>query len=322
MRENLPLSWFHRSVESPVFNWIGLPLSGVPWIYGADTPGLSIGELYEQLNEEFPDGFLLRGCSARVASYFKERGHEIIRTGAEGIVDLDKLDAVSKSVIDLVDRGSKRGVVHELSLTQNNCKRVSEFIDQTPYGSKTRLEYLFNRTFDSSTRCFVVCSPTETWLGVITVSISSDDSCHTEMILRKKDSPAGVMELLLYSAMNIYKQEGYKYFSLGEVPFVTPKGMEEVEIEKSIKQSAQQYIVFKTGHLIRYAFNYQGLFDFKNKFNPLWKPVYICSAPKLRFRALADMFYETGYLELSFSELLPAVRSLLLMENYMGPDKG
>ena len=103
--------------------------------------------------------------------------------------------------------------------------------------------------------------------------------------------------------MKIYKQEGCKYFSLGEVPFVTPAAMKEIDNKISIKRSTQQSLVFTIGHLIRYAFNYKGLFDFKNKFNPEWKPIYICAAPKLQFSALVDLFCETGYLELSRSEL-------------------
>ncbi len=304
MKENILLSWFNKEVEIPNFNWINLPLSGIPWIYSADLPSkYKVEELYTQLELEFPQGFLLRGCSYELAKHFQTKGHEILRTGAEGVVDLDNINTVSKSVLDLAKRGSKWGSIEEIRLSKSNCERVSQFIKHTPHGSKPQLNYLFNNSFDTNTRCFVMSTPDDIWLGVLTISTSSDDSCHTEMILRNENAPVGVMELLIYSVMNIYKQEGYKYFSLGEVPFVTPKGMKAINNGVNIKQSTQQCLVFTIGHLIRYAFNYKGLFDFKNKFNPKWKPVYICAAPKVQFSALIDLFCETGYLELSRSEL-------------------
>ena len=307
MKERVPLSWFHKKIDFPKFHWIKLTLSGVPWIYSADVPSTyNLNELYAQLETEFPTGFLLRGCSSEFAKYFGNKGCEIVRTGAEAVVDLDNITNVSKSVLDLVDRGSKWGSVKEVQLNQANCKRVNQFMQHTPYGTKPKLSYLFNNTFDSNTRCFVVRSNEDRWLGVLTISKASKDSCHTEMILRNKNAPVGVMEFLIYSVMKRYRDECYKSFSLGEVPFVSPAGIEE--ITPSIKRIAQENLVFKIGHLIRYAFDYKGLYDFKNKFNPTWKPVYLCATPKLKFRSLLDLFCETGCLKLSSSELLSTIK--------------
>ena len=304
MKENTPLSWFHKEIEVPNFNWINLPLSEIPWIYSADVPsGYEIDELYTQLDLEFSKGFLLRGCGSNIASYFNQKGCEVLRTGAEAVVDLEHLETVPKSVLDLVQRGQKWGKVQELDYSEKNCTRVSEFIENTPYATKPRLNYLFNSSFDSNTRCFVMKTPEDRWMGVLTVSIRSDNSCHTEMILRNKNAHVGVMEFLIYSVMKIYRREGYKNFSLGEVPFISPKEMKEDKFNNRIKLLTQQFLVFRIGRLIRYAFNYKGLYDFKNKFNPEWRPVYICAAPKIRFSSLIDLFCETGYLELSRSEL-------------------
>ena len=310
MKENIPLSWSHKDVDSPRFSWITLPMSGLPWIYSADVPAkYNAEQLYDQLEKRFPNGYLLRGCNAKIANYFNKKGYQILRTGAEGVIDLDNLDTVSKSVYELVARGSRWGIVSEIPLNLVNHRRVSKFIEQTHYGSKPHLNYLFNTVFDSNTRCFVMSSPEDIWLGVLTVSLSSENSCHTEMILRSKNAPIGTMELLLLSVMSIYREEGFKYFSLGEVPFISPETMDATKIDTSIKQTSQESLFFIAGRLLKYAFNYKGLFDFKNKFNPEWKPVYICAAPKLQFRALLDLFCETGYLELSRSELVSSIRT-------------
>ncbi|GJM16226.1 MAG: hypothetical protein DHS20C13_15530 [Thermodesulfobacteriota bacterium] len=307
MKSHIPLSWFKKEVERPKFYSIDLPLSGVPWIYNAEIPSsYELQELCDHIESSFQKGFLLRGCSAELASCLSSKGYETIRTGAEGIVDLEDLNKLSKSLTELATRGSKSGSVKEIPLTEINRQRVSSFIHQTQYALKPHLQYLFNTSFDSNTRCFVFCTSKDDWLGVITISISGINSCHTEMILRNKKASVGVMESLLYSVMNIFKDEGYKHFSLGEVPFVTPKEMKKTNIDTN---SLQENLLFKSGHILRYAFNYKGLFDFKNKFNPKWEPVYICATPKLPFLSLIDLFYKTGYFRLSRKELLCNIRS-------------
>jgi lysylphosphatidylglycerol synthetase-like protein (DUF2156 family) len=304
LKRNIPLSWSYKEIESPKFHSANLPLSGLSWIYTAEIPArYNLEDLSTQLEAQFTRGFLLRGCNAEIASYLNKKGCEIIRTGAEGIINLDNVDKISKSVRDLVARGRRCGQVKEIPLTDLNRQSVSHFIAQTPYGAKPYLKYLFNNTFDSNTRCFVISSLREEWFGVVTVSVSGNNVCHTEMILRNKKAPVGVMESLLFSVMNIFKDEGFKFFSLGEVPFVTPEKMEENNFGSNIKRSLQEYLLFKSGHVLKYAFNYKGLFDFKNKFDPKWEPIYICATPKLPFISLIDLFYKTGYLDLSCSEL-------------------
>lgn len=309
MKTYIPLSWSSKEVGQPKFNSVNLPLSGLPWIYNAEIPmGCNIEELVNQLESSYNGGYLLRGCKTELVKHMDQKGYEIIRTGAEAIVDLDNLDNFSRSLNDLVVRGSKHGKVQEIALTSSNSLKVSSFINHTPYALKPNLQYLFNKSFDSNTRCFVMKTFEDKWLGVVTVSKQAADCIHTEMILRDRNAPVGVMEFLFFGVMDKLRSEGYKHFSLGEVPFVTPESREENNFGLSVKRSLQEFILFKSGHLLQYAFNYKGLFDFKNKFNPTWEPVYICATPTLPFVSLIDLFYKTGYFNLSRSEFIANFR--------------
>jgi len=305
LKAQLPLSWTNKEIEYPNFDVVNLHLSGVPWIYKADIPSnYDLKGMCDELESKFKNGFLLRGCRTELAAYLSDKRYKVIRTGAEGVISLQCISDLPESVGNLVRRGEKIGCVAEISLTETNRKRVSSFIKKTPYALKPKLKYLFNTSFDSNTRCFVMSKSDGTWLGVITVSFSSVDTCHAEMILREKNAPVGVMELLLYSVMTILKREGKKKFSLGEVPFVTPASMDDYNKDNSLVRTLQEFVLFRSGHLLRYAFNYKGLFDFKNKFDPEWQPVYICTSSKAPFLSLIDLFYKTGYLELSRKELV------------------
>lgn len=305
MKAQLPLSWIHKEIKYPNFDVVNLRLSGVPWIYNAEIPSdYDLNCMCDELESKFDQGFLLRGCRAELAAHLNDKGYKIIRTGAEGVIDLQCISDLPESVGNLVRRGEKFGEVAEISLTETNRNKVSSFIKKTPYALKPKLKYLFNTSFDSNTRCFVMSTSDRNWLGLITFSFSSVDTCHAEMILRQKNASVGVMEYLLFSVMHILKEEGYKKFSLGEVPFVTPASMDYINYNESFLRSLQEFLLFKSGHLLRYAFNYRGLFDFKNKFNPDWQPVYICTSSKAPFLSLIDLFYKTGYLELSRKELV------------------
>ena len=305
MKAQLPLSWTHNAIASPKFDFVKLQLSGLPWIYNAEIPpDYDIKCLCNELETNFNQGFLLRGCRTELATYLNNKGYKIIRSGAEGVIDLQSINDLPESVYNLVRRGKKYGEVVEIPLSDTNRRRVSSFVNQTPYAFKPKLKYLFKTSFDSNTRCFVMRTSGDKWVGVITVSFSGADSCHTEMILRQKDAPVGVMEFLLYSVMNLLIDDGFKKFSLGEVPFVTPNSLDCRNLTASPLRALQEFLLFKSGHILRYAFNYRGLFDFKNKFIPDWQPVYICTTSKAPFLSLIDLFYKTGYLELSRKELV------------------
>ncbi len=309
LKGNIPLSWSHKEIECPKFHWVKLPLSGLSWVYTAEIPSnYTMEDLCNKLESNFPDGFLLRGCSSELATYLNEKGCDLIRTGAQGIIDLENSKKLSQTLINLVKRGDRWGAVKEIPFSQINRQRVSQFITHTSYGTKPKLQYLFNNTFDSHCRCFVFSTPEDKWLGVITVSVLGKHYSHTEMILREKNAPAGVMESLFVSVMNILRDEGFKHFSLGEVPFVSPEAMEENNLRCTVKRSLHESFLFKAGHILRFAYNYRGLFNFKNKFDPEWKPVYICATPKLPFLSLIDLFCETRYLALSRSELISNIK--------------
>ena len=121
MKSHIPLSWSTKEIKYPNFYSIDLPLSGLPWVYNAEIPAsYNLQELWDHIESSFHKGFLLRGCSAELASYLSNKGYETIRTGAEGIVDLENLNKLPKSISELVTRGSKSGSVKEVPLTEIN----------------------------------------------------------------------------------------------------------------------------------------------------------------------------------------------------------
>jgi hypothetical protein len=114
------------------------------------------------------------------------------------------------------------------------------------------------------------------------------------------------VEALFVGTMDILKEEGFKEFSLGEVPFVSDSFVSATALNSG--QHVKEKVLFCTGHLLKYAYNYDNLFRFKNKFRPVWRPVYVC-APKMPWSALADMFVESEFHALSGSALISSERA-------------
>jgi len=304
--DTIPLSWLRSDITHPRFKSVRLPLSGLTWIHSASIPlELSFEEVYAYLVDRFGDGILIRGCRAEIAEFLLSKGFGAVRTGAEAMIDLGNRTKTPSSARESSRRGRRWGRVEEVPFTEACAERVSRFRSVSAHGGKPQLRYLYHAGFDPLTRCFAFRAPGDAWLGAVTISMSSESSAHTEMILRDRNSPTGVMEALFAGIMNKLKGEGLRLFSLGEVPFVSRAGAGTVHLTNGSR--IIEKLLFSTGRVLRYAYDFEGLYKFKDKFRPDWEPVYVC-APKVSWSALADMFVESRFYALSRSELMAAIK--------------
>ena len=57
------------------------------------------------------------------------------------------------------------------------------------------------------------------------------------------------------------------------------------------------------GRRLRFAYNYEGLFFFKNKFSPIWIDYYLCVKPKLTISILLKVLIKTNLHKLIIKKL-------------------
>lgn len=294
--------------SSPAFDYVRLPLSGLTWIHSAEIPARrSFEDVYAELAERFGTDLIIRGCRSEIAGFLQGKGFGALRTGAEAVIDLYGFREPPASLRALVRRGLRHGVVEEIPFSEMHERRVLEFKSLSAHGAKPELRYLFNTSFHPRSRCFVLRTPEDLWLGAVTVSMPSGSRAHTEMILRRKNVPTGIMEALFAGIIKKMKGEGLKQFSLGEVPFVSPPGTDTLTPGSRITER----LLYSAGRVLRYAYDFEGLYGFKNKFSPRWEPVYVC-APGISWRALADLFLASRFCALSGSELISSVKAYSL----------
>lgn len=245
------------------------------------------------LNNNPLDSLLFDGCTPEIKCLLEKYQFGSLVVGQEAILDLSKKHFRKKSLQQLIKRGSRHGIVKEIQYSEKNSLLLEQFKKHTSIAKLPKLEHLFCTTFEQFTRLFAFVGKKNEWLGVITISHKTKDIIQTELILRHAKNPVGVMETLIFEIFKTLKSENKKYWSLGAVPFV-------VKVPFSF---SKQWILNFVGRRLRFAYNYKGLFAFKNKFTPTWIDYYICFNNKLSFLQLYDMMQKTKLFSLVIKKI-------------------
>ena len=203
---------------------------------------------------------------------------------------------------DLARRGGRWGRVMEVPPTEANRRLLAQLAQSSVHGAKPQLQYAFRTQLDETTRGFVFVTPDNEWLAAITLSLMKPNYWHTELLLRRKNAPVGIMEALVTEVIGRLSENGGEEemcWSLGMVPFLS---VEDPLLEQSCKNAfslpCRSELMLRVGRLLNFGFNYEGLFRFKDKFLPEWRPLYLCGKPNLPWRTLIDLSIKSRHLHL------------------------
>ncbi len=273
MHELLPLSWVRINGIRPVYRDIRLPFSRTRWITSADIPhDYSLPILHEDLARSYPDGYIFRGCTPIVESYFRAHKCWRLRTGAEAVLELQGAHLERKTIRSSLKRGNKQGFVEEIALNDITRQLLAQFRRETKHAHKPQLQHLFRHEPSHACRCFVFRAFSGKWLGAITLSPRGKLEVHTELMLRHRHAPGDIMESLVAGIFEILKGEGVREWSLGEVPFMMLMQSPEEPL------TALEQLMVSLVSTCKHAYDFEGLYRFKNKFAPIWRPVTLCTS--------------------------------------------
>ena len=297
INHQMPLSWICNDRSAPFFHVINLFSPKYKWIALAEMPHTdnwydTVEKIY---SEKDVRSVIIRGCYEPVADFLESKGYEKVAIGREAVLKLSFDHFKKKSLKELVRRGMRHGSIVELERTSANFMKLEDFKNSNAHSPAPQLKYLFFDEFIKGTRLFVFISHTGIWYGAILISENSTTKLHTELIMRRKHAPVGIMEALICHIFNYFKTTKYQELSLGEVPFV-------VKTFKS-SESYKSFLTNKVGTVLRFAYNYKGLFDFKNKFNPFWEDIYLCAKPKIKLFHIATIALKTKLISLVLYKL-------------------
>ncbi len=274
----LPLSWIRHNSNS--IDFVNVPIhKKCEWISLAKISKHTSPHLvFDHIENQSSKYSIIRGCNVHIKKYLKEKGFGSVYIGKEAVLQFDRNHFEKKSLRELIKRGNKYGKVTELDFNEDNRNKIEEFKKFSAHGKEPQLTNLYFSSFVPSTRMFVFSDNFGNWLGAVQISVNSGNKLHTELLLRRKGAPVGIMEALIFGVFNILKTEGFKEWSLGEVPFVKNENYSSL--------FSKSFLINFSGRLMKFAYNYKGLYNFKNKFTPRWDDVFLCAKPKVKFSHL------------------------------------
>lgn len=290
---NLPLSWIYSPSNKFIVDEVNLFRDESIWLSLVQSPKINF---IDEIIDLYPDKkILLRGCDESISSELLKHGYNKINTGREAVLNFNTNHFSKKSLKELIRRGSRHGNVVEYNYSKNVEEKLSAFKNETLHAKKPQLKNLFRDKFLEEMRLFVFENHKKEWLGAVMVSKNSETKFHTELLLRKKSAPVGIMESLIFYTFQKLKSTGAKEFSLGEVPFIT-------STNKNIFNT-KEFIINSIGKSLHLAYNYKGLYKFKNKFNPHWNDIYLCGKPNISFMDLVLLSQKTNFTRLILFKL-------------------
>lgn len=296
---SLPLSWSINSFSEVIQT---IKSKNICWIsYGLLHKDQDFYTTIDSFCNKTKIDLIIRGCNSNMKNFLEQKGFNSIKVGNEAVLDTNKDCFKKKSLMKLVKRGFKKGTIEKLSFTEENKNKLENFIKIAKHSKEPQLQNLFITEFQPNNVLYIIKRNDE-WLGAILISENSDVKIHTELILRKENSPIGIMEALIFQIYEDAKLKSFHYVSLGEVPFINKLNFAIDGFYSSV--------VTLTGKTFKFAYNYKGLKNFKNKFSPNWEPVYICISNKISLKHILFLFVQTNFYRLVLNKLFYRLRIL------------
>lgn len=288
----IPLSW--KRIDGDKLHTRVVQLHQTNWLSLAEVPiEFNLGRMIQNLGLNKAKRMVIRGCNHKMAKSLQSFGFKSAYVGSEAVLDLSVSAFHKKSLSKLANRGLKKGTISEIPFSVPNKHKLEALKKASVHGKVPQLKNLFRNQLERDMRAFIYKDHHGEWLAAITLSKSSTNKMQTELLLRKAQAPAGAMEAVIQFIERVLMAEGWKFWSLGEVPFIPGENA----------NSFSEHLIQHMGRGLRFAYNYDNLFHFKNKFNPDWQPVFLCAKPNVSLAVLYTLFIKSNLLKLTWTKM-------------------
>ncbi len=257
-------------------------VSGRTWISMGDIVGKS-GQAKELLWDFYEISKLHQGRAAfyeiteKYIPFYLDMGLTLFKIGEEAKVPLESFTlegSASKNFRYTLRHVEKKGYQFEIIFQEKvpdlmpELKKISDGWLKMKSGKEKRFSVgFFDEKYLSNFPIAVVRNETQIvafaniWMGANKEEISID------LMRYSPEAPDSTMDYLFVKLILWGKENGYRYFSLGIAPL---SGFEKRQYSPIWNKIGS--FIFTHGE---HFYNYKGLRDFKEKFNPVWSPKYI-----------------------------------------------
>ncbi|MSQ95125.1 MAG: DUF2156 domain-containing protein [Gemmataceae bacterium] len=287
-RFSLPLSWSWGRIDRRH----SIPLaSGPAFVHSAVVAEAeSERSLIDALAQQYSGGFVFKACALDFLERAGIRPSSRLLLAYSAKVSLAGF-RVPKKVRQLAAKADGLSIAEvssEAALPLLGALAKELF----PGGEPIR--YFYRLEPEADDRCFTASADGFT-AAILTLSRYAPDAWHVDLLLRHPTAPPGTMELLLLHVIAALAAEGIAALNLGEVPLISPAQATPVAPRSRRKNRAAQWGE-QIAAVVAPLYNVAGLYQFKNKFEPVWEPRYYVGIPRLRLRDLKAFGHASGAL--------------------------
>ncbi|MBS2027391.1 MAG: DUF2156 domain-containing protein [Deltaproteobacteria bacterium] len=292
----LPLGWCLRPGNEALHS-VALP-HGKTFLHCADIDAMpTLGALCERLRNLDRRGVVLKGCSAELANDIESAGGQSVVLSHSARIDLEGYKAPHKAR-NLAKKGAKEVAIREVPRDASTDASAEALLAAVRGTAEPRILYAYRTLPSSAARVFAAESnATKSWVGLLTLTRYGPASWHVELLVRHPEAPQGTMEHLVVEVAELLRKEGAKALNLGDVPMVMPRDDGEQIIgwdRFGPVNRALASLAPRLGKLVAHHYDVQGLYQWKNKFEPTWEPRALAGFPTLGPRDLLEMMRATG----------------------------
>lgn len=246
---------------------------------------------------------IIRGCNSNLRDTLTKNGFSSLQIGMEAILKTSQNHFCKQSLRELIKRGHRHGIIEKVQFSEENNTKLNEFKVFTSHAKEPQLKNLFQTEFKEDHYLYVFKKFNNEWLGAILISKNSEEKLHTELILRHSKAPIGIMEALVQHVFTEAKNNGWKELSLGEVPFKVDSNSFDLRL----------FSIKNAGKIINFAYNHKGLYNFKNKFQPRWEKLYICTSSKVKLKHIIFILFCSNFYKLFTYKLVYSIKKYFIL---------
>ena len=232
---------------------------------------------FREMTDRYDDWPVFYQVSAERLGIYLELGLTVLKLGEEGRVDLSRFSLEGHARKDLrssvrklekqgcafavLPREEVRTYAHELRAVSDEwlaARSVGEKGFSLGYFDEVYLSHFPLAVIRRSDRVLAFAN---VWAGPPGSELSIDLMRHVS------DAPNGTMDYLFAQLMLWGRERGYQWFNLGMAPLA---GLERRRLAPIWNQLGA--LIFRFGE---HFYSFQGLRDYKEKFDPAWEPRYL-----------------------------------------------
>ncbi|MFH1428363.1 MAG: bifunctional lysylphosphatidylglycerol flippase/synthetase MprF [Candidatus Margulisiibacteriota bacterium] len=247
---------------------------------------------YRELCDKYDGLPVFNGISEDNIPYYLDMGLTMLKIGEEGMVPLDNLSmegGENRKFRHIKNRLEREGCSFEIIPPENVEKYLPELKDISGswLENKHAREKRFNIGFfdeDYLKQCplGIVRSADKIVAFSNILGGAGKQELSIDLMRYSAEAPENTMEYLFIEIMLWGKNAGYQWFNLG---LTALSGLEPHALASFWNRIG--FLIFSHGE---YFYNFQGLRRFKEKFDPVWKPIYLAAPTGLAVpRVLMDI---------------------------------